>query len=117
MTEEEVVALRERLNVLSNKLNIYIHQEEAYLEASALGVRTYIVTKSGYELGYDRIGDKWRIIARETETTWTLDHAPRGIRYSALKYLPQLREAIFKHAESLANRIEKALAGEFEDES
>lgn len=120
MTEEEITALKERLNTLSDMLNIRIQQEEEYYKQLGLGVETFIDTKSSYRLGYTNTSAGWKIVAVSKNSlgvsaTWELTRAPRGLRYSALKYLPELRNAMLKNAESLAFKIEKALSGEIDD--
>jgi hypothetical protein len=118
-TDEEVTAVATKLNQLCDRMNVLIAAEEEYLHLMNLGVEGYIKTKSGYDLGYVRSGRKWKIkVKQETDdpkepfVIWNLDSSPRGIRYSALQYLPALRDALVKQANSLANRIEKALQGE-----
>ncbi len=120
MTDEEITSLQIRLNELSDKLNIVIHKEEEYYKQLGFGVMTWIMTKATYELGYIKSGKEWKISVRQpnlegTRDQWDLDRAPRGLRYSALKYLPELRESIFKHATALADKIEKALTGREDD--
>jgi hypothetical protein len=100
MEEAEIVALKARLDSLSDQLNLRIRQEEDYLRMLGLGVHTFIKTSetSDIRLGYIRLNEGWRLVARQIDKLtgdsmleWPLAHAPRGVRLHCCKHFEKLR--------------------------
>jgi len=118
MTETELTDLKDRLNSVSDRLNLLITQEEAYLHALGLGVQTFIKidneSGSKVRLGYSKLNGAWKIVLREYENEIQyedrpLDRVARGIRFHIAKRLPELRAAVIQNAKELADKIEKFL--------
>lgn len=113
MSEE----LRDRLNYLSDRLTQRILEEEGKLKEMGLGVQTWIKTTDNLEIGYSRLNGTWRLCVREIGGvgTWPLADAPRAYRLHGLKHLSELRAAMMRTAEALADRMERFLNGQDDD--
>lgn len=117
---EKLVALKARLNEVSDALTGRILLFEEELNKMGLGVAVWSKVTGGdsdTRLGYRRYKGQWRFMIRylndEGEDVMaTMQDAPRALRLHAYKHRMELVSAIMAAAESLANRIEKAMEGE-----
>lgn len=120
--QAKIIELQEKLDKLSNEINLRIEQEESFINAMNFGLRTvcFIANSKGHlALVYDKFGGKWKIGIIEVEkdragkiikdNVWQLDQAPRSLRLYGLKHIEELKLHIVRHAESVISRLEKFL--------
>jgi hypothetical protein len=123
---ERLERIRKQLNTVSDKLGEEIKKFEEGLQKLNLGIRVLIpLVDSKMKLGYEKWTDgKWHIIVvyanhAGDEIINTLLDAPRHIRLFGFKHRLELIPAMIEAAESLTQRIEKALenAEKYEQEN
>lgn len=117
--QEEALALRDRLNQLSDQLNQRIEQWEVKFKAYGFGLATHINTSDGLAIGYMRWNKHWRLVIKErsSEDIMLLADSPRAYRLHALKHIDKLEEAMVIQAKRFIERLEKYLMGKPDDET
>lgn len=115
--------IKHKLNDATDKLNTEIERFEDGLKQISMGVRVIITLgDSKVKLCYDKWSpNTWRVIIIYSnrageEVANPLVDSPRNLRLFGYKHRMELIPAMMKAAEALTRRIEKALAGEIEED-
>lgn len=115
----ELEQLANKLNQVSDEMNLEILGIEAKLQSLGIGFETVIsifksVDKDGTThclyLGYMKLGDKWHLCARlDKDEEWrALNHCARSTRIDALRNIELLLDKIKKNAEKGIPAIQDA---------
>jgi hypothetical protein len=137
---DQLASVAQELNEKSDGLNATIEQVEARLGLSRIGIAVWLCTcidgvktdagvEEGWDVGYFKIGDTWRLAARhvrwrnvvEDDGTQTVDdepladpvalvRAPRSIRVQAAPLLEVVVDRLVRQAREFVDNIDRASA-------
>jgi hypothetical protein len=117
MNDEELISLREKLNLVTEQLNNKIIEFEAYLANLGFGIRVWSGEQDKIKIGYGKFDNKWHVLIKYitddgNEIINILTKAPRNLRLHGYKRRDELVIAILESAKSLTDKIEKVITKE-----
>lgn len=111
--QEEALAVRQRLDTLTEQINQRLDQWQTKFQAYGFGVRcTYRPKDSSVTIAYEKYGGKWVITVESEGEKWDVRSAPRTLRLYAAKRMEEFEEHMLVASKKVIGRMERYLMGD-----